>query len=58
MQATVLSALDLAMKRSRTYRKIIGARPTELDTARLKTGTSSLDSLSTICMTSHGDGSA
>ena len=35
MQATVLSALDLATKRRTMYHRIIGAMPTELDTARL-----------------------
>lgn len=51
MQATVLSALVLAMMRSTTYHKSIGARPTEL-------GTSLLDSMSVISMTFHGDGFA
>ena len=53
MQATVLSALDLATKRSTTYHRIIGARPMELDIARLKPGTSLLNPLSSISMTSH-----
>ena len=58
MEATVLSALDLAMKRSTTYHKSIGARPTELGTARLEPSTSLLDSLSAIRMTFHRDGFA
>ena len=58
MQATVLSALDLAMKRSTTYHKSIGARPTELGTTRLEPGTSLLDSMSIISMTAHADGFA
>ena len=39
MQATVLSALDLATKRSTTYHRIIGARPIEMGIASLKPGT-------------------
>ena len=58
MQATVLSALDLAMKRSTMSHKFIFARPTALGTARPDPGTSLLDSLSIISMTFHADGFA
>lgn len=55
MRVTVLSVLDLAIRMSTTYHKIIGARPTGSGTARLESGTSLLGSRSTISMTSHAD---
>lgn len=58
MQATVLLALDLAMKRSTTYHRLTGVRLIEMDTARLEPGTSSLDFVNTISTTSHADGFA